>query len=132
MRGEGEDGVGQAALLADLLEQPAAHAAAERGVEHAEGEAAVVVAGEAGHAEHDVGLLGGLGEHADVAGAAGAERAACAAGRAAASPSRKPGRAERLAHEADHGGVVDVAGGRDDHVLGAVLALVEARGWRAG
>ena len=40
LAGEGEDGVGQPALLADLLEQPARGAAAERGVEHAEREAA--------------------------------------------------------------------------------------------
>ena len=45
--GEGEDGVGQAAALADLLEEPRGRAAAEGGVEHAEREAAVVVAGQA-------------------------------------------------------------------------------------
>src|SRR5690606_29908193 len=50
--------VGQAALLADLLEQAGGHAAAEGGVEHAERPAAVVGAGQAGHAEDDVGLLG--------------------------------------------------------------------------
>ena len=37
--GEREHGVGQAAVLADLLEQPRGGAAAERGVEYAEGEA---------------------------------------------------------------------------------------------
>src|SRR5690606_37049189 len=71
--------VGQAALLPDLLEQPRRHAAAERGVQHAEREAALVGARQRGGAEHQIGLLGGPVEdvHAGEglrAGAAGARR----------------------------------------------------------
>src|SRR5690606_5958076 len=65
--------VGQAALLADLLEEAGGHAAAEGGVEDAHGPAAVVGAGEAGHAEDDVRLLGLAAEEFDAArGAQGA------------------------------------------------------------
>ena len=45
-RRERVDRVGQAALLADLLEQPAAHAAAEHGVEHRHGVAPLVGGGQ--------------------------------------------------------------------------------------
>ena len=58
VRGVGVDGVRQAALLAHLLEQPRAHAAAERGVEHAGGEPPVVAPAQTGQPEHQVGLLG--------------------------------------------------------------------------
>ena len=55
--GEGVGGVDQAALLADLLEQPGGHAAAEDGVEHAHDVAAVVGGDDRGAAHDDVGLL---------------------------------------------------------------------------
>src|SRR3546814_15293990 len=51
-------GVGQAALLADLLEQPAGHAAAEALVGHGHGPAVVVEGRQAAPAEAEVGLLG--------------------------------------------------------------------------
>src|SRR3546814_12491162 len=50
-------GVGQAALLADLLEQPAGHAAAEDLVGHGHGPAVVVEGRQAAPAEAEVGLL---------------------------------------------------------------------------
>ena len=52
------DGVGQGALLAHLLEQSAAHAAAERGGQHREGVATIVAARDSWDAEDEVGLLG--------------------------------------------------------------------------
>ena len=66
-RGVRVHAVGEAALLPDLLEEPGAHAAAEGGVEHAERPAAVVGAGQARHAEDDVGLLGLAVEQLDAA-----------------------------------------------------------------
>ena len=129
LAGEGEDGVGQAALLADLLEQPARRAAAERGVEHAEGEAARSSERVSPFTpEHDVDLLELTGrlDHArtptrravatwrrdDRLGGA-VEEAVAAEGLADA-----PARARR---------VVDVAGDGHDHPLGAVVAPVEAQ-----
>ena len=56
--GEAEDRVGQAAALAHLLEQPRGGRAAEDAFEHAQREAALVVAREPGAAEAHVVLLG--------------------------------------------------------------------------
>ena len=124
--GEGEHRVGQAAALADLLEQPRRRPSAERGVEHAEGEAAVVVAVHALHAEHQVDLLERAGrlDHARVhAHPAAAGRG----GTGGSSPCSQPRRPKAGAHHPDHLGVVEVAGGGDDHVGGPVVALVEPR-----
>ena len=115
--GEGEDGVGQAALLAHLLEQPRRRAAAERGVEHAEGEAAVVGAGHALDAEHEVDLLERAGGARPRRGRAPGGRARLRAARPASAVAvEEAAAAERLPHLAHDGGVVDVAGDRDDHV----------------
>src|SRR5690606_39472093 len=62
-RGPGVDRVAEAALLPDLLEQAARHAAAEHLVGHGEGVAVVVAVADAPPAEGDVGLLGGLAAH---------------------------------------------------------------------
>ena len=92
-------------------------------VEHAEGEPALVVAGEAGAAEHQVGLLGVLVAHHDwPAGArAGAAGSAGAVRRrfGAASPAT-PDRANASVTSRDHRGVVEVAGGGDTMVGGDV------------
>src|SRR3954454_15601370 len=61
--------VGEAALLADLLEEQAGHAATEHVVERAEGETVLVLARVAGAAEHHVGLLGVLVPHDHLAAA---------------------------------------------------------------
>ena len=53
--------VREATPLPDLLEQPRAHAAAQRRVEHAQREPAVVVPVERAHAQHEVRLLGVVG-----------------------------------------------------------------------
>ena len=87
--GEGEDRVGQAAVLAHLLEQPARRAAAERGVEHAEREPAVVVAGQALHAEHQVDLLERAGR-LDLARAGPACAPPCRGATGASSTSSQP------------------------------------------
>ena len=54
------DGVGQAALFTDGLEEAGAHAAAEHGVEDQRGVAVVVGDGRRGHAEAELDLLEGL------------------------------------------------------------------------
>ena len=54
-----EHRVGEAALLADLLEQPTRHAAAEHVVGHPQGVAVVVARGQAPPADGHVRLLGG-------------------------------------------------------------------------
>src|SRR6266516_3631722 len=64
-RAERVDRVRQAALLADALEQPRAHPAAERGRHHAEGPAPLVVPGDASHADHHIGLLGVVADDLD-------------------------------------------------------------------
>src|SRR5690606_40254954 len=103
------DVVGEAAFLADLLEEAGRHAAAERGVEHAEREAAFVGAGHSGAAEDDVGLLGVLLDH---------HGARVDGGGFAVHPGRGgggvPGEAsfEGAGHEADGLGVVAAARGR--------------------
>src|SRR5689334_5842261 len=57
LRAEAVHRVGQPPLLPHLLEQPGRHAAAQRGVEHAERVLALVGPGQALAAEHQVGLL---------------------------------------------------------------------------
>src|SRR4051812_33817587 len=129
VRRERVDGVGETALLADLLEQPRRHPAAERGVEHTECEAAVVEAMHAWHTEHEVGLLGRTA-YDDVA---RSER-----GRAA-TDARRSGWAlvvdghvgERLLDQPDEGVVVEVAGGGDDERVRTVAAPVVAGDRRA-
>ena len=104
-------------MLADLLEEPARRAAAEGGVEHAEGEAAVVVAGEALHAEHQVDLLEGPGRR-DRAGrdrAGPRRRAAAAPARSSRVEEAVRGRTAARTWRTTRR-VVDVAGGRDHHV----------------
>ena len=120
-------------MLADLLEQPRRGAAAERGVEHAEGVAAVVGAGQPVDAEHQVDLLERAGRRrrrrSTYDGRARPRRTG--SGRTAASVE-EAGAGERRAHLAYDGRVVDVAGDRDDHVARAVVAPVEARDLVAG
>ena len=94
---EREDGVGQAAALADLLEQPARGAAAEGGVEHAEREPAVVVAGQALHAEHQVDLLEAAGSPRPSRRARADPPAPWRGGTRRSSPARKPLRANAAA-----------------------------------
>ena len=62
----GIDGVGEAALLAHLLEQARGGRAAEDRVQDRQGEAALVVAGDALSAQADVVLLGLLGVEGDA------------------------------------------------------------------
>ncbi len=132
VRGEGVDGVRQPAALPDLLEQARGRTAAEDRVEHAEGVPAVVGADQPVHAEHEVDLLERPVQR-DLA------------GRGLLRPVRSPRRlrahgvvgeevrpAERLPHEAYHGGVVDVACCRDHDVLGAVAGAVVAHDLGAG
>ena len=124
------DRVGQAALLPDLLEQPGRHAAAEAVVEHAEGEPALVDPGDAGAAEHQVGLLGVLvadddgGPRRAPAGSAGGRRGSAVApatsNRANASFTCRPC------------GVVEVAGGRDHNGRRGVPRAVEVVDLPAG
>ena len=54
--------VGQAAALADLLEQPRGHATAQDGLHDAQGEAVRVRGGQRAAADEDVGLLDRLGD----------------------------------------------------------------------
>src|SRR5690606_14390156 len=118
--------VGQAALLADLLEQAGGHAAAEGGVEHAERPAAVVGAGQAGHAEDDVGLLGPAVEEFDPAGGAQGALSAARGDRCGRGVLERAGLFEGGPDLADDRGVVDVAGAGDDQVGGVVVLAVEA------
>src|SRR4051812_38104312 len=112
VRGKRVDGVGEAALLAHLLEEPRRHAATERGVEHAQCEPAVVEAVHAGHAEHEVGLLGRTAYDDISRGERGRTAADPRRGRCALRVDRHTG--ERLLDEPDKGTVVEVAGSRDD------------------
>ena len=125
-RGVRVHGVGQAALLADLLEEPGGHAAAEGGVEHAEGAAALVGAGEAGHAEDEVGLLGLAVEQLDAAGGAEARRPRAGRSARRRCPRRAPAVLEGRADLAYDLVVVDVAGGGDHQVRRGRSAAVEA------
>ena len=83
--GVGADRVGEAALLADLAEQPRGGRAAEDRVEDAEREAAIVAAGDPGRAEADVVLLGLLRVEAEPR-----RRSAVAAGGAPRRVRRRP------------------------------------------
>src|SRR5207249_4347610 len=66
LRGEGVHGVGETALLADLLEEARRRRAAEDRVEDRGGEAAAVGTGDADRPDTDVVLLGLLGLEAEA------------------------------------------------------------------
>src|SRR5262249_28121921 len=124
LAGEREDRVRQAALLANLLEETAGRAAAESRVQDPEREPARVRTSEALDAEHPVDLLevtsgldqarGGL---ARPVGTPSGYGLSCAVEEALTreGPPDQP----------DEAGVVDTAGHRDHHPLGAVVAAIE-------
>ena len=119
---EGVDAVGQPAALADLLEEPRGRRAAEDVVQHAQGEAALVVAGDARPAQADVVLLGVLAQEPHAAQRAGV-------GERGRRGDRRQGRARaldaRALHELDERVVVDRAGRGDDDVARHVAGVVE-------
>ena len=96
--GERVDRVGQAAPLAHLLEQARGRGAAEDVVEHAQGEAAVVVAGDPRRAEAHVVLLGVLALEAHVR-----ARGRRAGGRAVARRARRRAATRARARRAARG-----------------------------
>ena len=114
--------VGQAALLPHLLEQPGRHAAAQRGVEHAEREPAVVGPGQPCAAEHQVRLLDPARDQPDArsrprAAARGPPAAAAAAG--GRPPAER--RAERLLRPGPRPASWSrLPGRRDDQVIRGV------------
>src|SRR4051812_19203594 len=112
------DVVGEPAPLADLLEQPRRRRAAEDVVEHAQREAAIVVARDARRAEADVVLLGLLGDEAHPRRLVGRRRRQRRGRRAGALDAGR-------AHELDERVVVDRAGRRDDDVRRHVARRVE-------
>ncbi len=140
--GEGEDRVGEPAPLAHLLEEARGGAAAEDVVEHAQREAALVLARDPAAAEAEVVLLGVLAQeaHAPLEGGsprapsdrlAGAARPRASARRARAAPpsaaAAPPSRAAcapaaRHLHERV---VVDRAGRGDHDLRGGVARGVE-------
>ena len=133
--GERVDRVGQAALLADLLEQPAAHAAAEHRVEHAEREPPVVVAATARARRARRWPARWRRTHARrrAGAAASAQPPVRGGGRAAGVVVEQPAAARSALRTSAHAGrVVDVAGGRDDHVLGPVVRGGSSPDRRAG
>ena len=117
--------VGQPALLPDLLEQPGAGSAAERGGQHGQRAAARVVPARAGHAEHQVRLLGVVGaqHQARTAVQHGRVRRAAAAPGGAAGPGRGVG--ERGPDQLHQPVVLDVAGRGHHHPRSRVLAPPE-------
>ena len=125
LRGEAVHRVGQAALLPDLLEQPGGHAAAERRVQHAEREPAVVGPGQGLAAEHQVGLLDAAGDQRGPRAGLGTETRV-----AAVQPGRGglglviQDRLERAGDEPHHHVVVHVAGRGHHQVLRGVPGLV--------
>ena len=110
---EAEDRVGEAALLAHRLKQPRGGGATEDAVEHAQGEAALVVAGQARSADGEVVLLGVARESARCRRPARGRRPARA--RRRARPRRRTAAPPRPLHDA----VVVDAAGRRDHDVGA-------------
>ena len=109
--------VGQAAPLAHLHEEPAAHAAAQHLVEQAEGVAVGVVAGEGAQREPQVALLdvAGLQAHGAVVHAVARVRdRRRAAGRSVVPVAPR---------QRQHGVRVDVAGDAEHHVGGPVPRL---------
>src|SRR3954449_13162030 len=112
------DVVGESAPLTHLLEQPRRRRAAEDVVEHAQREAAVVVARDARRAETDVVLLGLLGDEAHPRRLVGRRRRP-------RGPRRAGPPAAGRAHELDERVVVDRAGRRDDDVRRHVARRME-------
>ncbi|EGJ74380.1 putative protease [Streptomyces sp. Tu6071] len=119
--------VREAALLAHLLEQARGHAPAEGRVEDPEGPAALVGAGDAGHAEHDVGLLGAAVLDLNAARGLDEPRALAGGERDRVTAAEGTRAVEGGAYLPYDLRVVDVARGGDDEVRGVVVALVEAR-----
>src|SRR5262249_9136615 len=123
LRAEAVDGVGHAALLADLLEEPRRRRPAEDRVEQGRGEAAAVRARDADRAEAEVVLLGllpleaqpGAGQLRERAPHAGAGARRCARAALAALQER------------DETVVLEVPGRRDDDVSGRIGSAVVAR-----
>ena len=113
----GEDGVGDAAILANGLEEARAHAAAEHGIEDQGGVAALVGDGRGGDAEADLHLLEGLlvFEQDAGAGLGGRQLSERLAGIEAG---------EFFLDGLDKLIVLKVAGGGEDHVAGVEAAGV--------
>ena len=84
-----EHGVRQPALLADVLEQPRAHRAAEHRIQHVAGVAIVVILRIAARAEADVALLELLVADQDLAARPAARLVGAPAVRAAALPNAR-------------------------------------------
>src|SRR5215211_1483424 len=106
--GVGEDRVGEAALLTDLLEEPRRSRAAQDRVEHPQREAAIVASRYPGGAEAEVVLLGGLAVEGD--------RRAVAVRGLGAVGGPAMGVVEGRCGELHDPFVLHAAGGRDDHV----------------
>src|SRR5437588_2425329 len=109
----GVHGVHQAALFADLLEEPARHPTAEDLVQGREGEAVIVAPREGPHPHDHIGLLGRPGAH-DLP-----------AGRRRSTVVRRRSRAGNRRHAALEARrylvVVQVAGGRQHQIRGPVV-----------
>ena len=116
-RGRREHRVGQAPLLADLLEQAARHAPAEDVVGDPEGVAVVVVDGQRPPPDGHVGLLGGPVDDD--------QRHDVGAGRVALGGDTGLAEVEQAVDGGQHAVVGEVAGRGDDEVAGPVPALVE-------
>ena len=114
----GVDGVGQAPLLADLLEQARGGGAAQDRVQDRQGEAALVVAGDALSAQADVVLLGLLAVKGDALAAAARSR------RRRSRGSVPDAVGEPLAGQALDLGVLEVAGRRDHDRAGDITGVV--------
>ena len=110
--------VGQPALFADLLEEPAREPAAQDVVEHGQRPSPLVETGDRPHPVDDVGLLGRAPDHMQPLGL----RPGCGARR-----GRSPGLAGEASFEVGrHALVGAVAGHRDHHVARAVVVREEA------
>ena len=114
----GIDGVGQAALFADGLEEARAHAAAQDRVQDQGGVAVFVGDGRGGHAQADLHLLQRLFCCFSRMRALEIGRGEFVDGLAAVQ------RREFLGHGLDEAVVVEIAGGGEDHVAGVEAAGV--------
>ena len=130
MGGEGVDGVGEAATLADLLKQPAAHALTEGGGQQSEGVATLVVTRDPGGAENEMGLLAGAPRHPDAVTRVGATRAAtrCVGQRRGRLTGQAPGPGDRREDVV----VVDGAAHCDDGGRRLIAAAVVVGNLRLG